>query len=133
LLDVGGFPDGLGRVDDKLLSMEEVVVQRLLQRRGIPVRDDPALVLRHRIPASRVTSEWLERRAFRQGVSSALCERRCSGMLEVRPSLYFGVFRGAVVVGSWRLAGRGRVAGLERRCATLMHAGDVLGRGGLAS
>jgi hypothetical protein len=113
--------------------MEEVVVQRRLQGRGVPVRYDPAMVVRHRVPASRVTAEWLERRAFWQGVSSALCERRCSGLLATRPWLYFGAFAGLVVVGSWSLAGRGHVAGLEWRCTTLMRAGYVLGWGRVVS
>jgi glucosyl-dolichyl phosphate glucuronosyltransferase len=133
LLEVGGFPEDLGRVDDKLLSMEEVVVQRRLESRGVPVRYDPALVVRHRIPASRVTPQWLERRAFWQGVSSAICERRSTGALSLRPWLYFAAFGGLLLGTAWRIAGRGRVAGLERRCTALMRAGYVLGWSGIVS
>jgi glycosyltransferase involved in cell wall biosynthesis len=133
LLEVGGFPEDLGRVDDKLLSMEEVVVQRRLEARGVPVRYDPALVVRHRIPASRVTPDWLERRAFWQGVSSAICERRCAGALSLRPWLYFVGFGGLLLGTAWRIAGRGRNAGLEKRCTALMRAGYLLGWSGIVS
>jgi glycosyltransferase involved in cell wall biosynthesis len=133
LLDVGGFAEELGRIDEKLLGMEEVGVQRALERRGIPVRYDPALVVRHRVPASRVTPEWLERRAFWQGVSSALCERRCAGVLGARPWIHFAGFAGLLAARPWHLAGRGRAEGLEHRCTALMRAGYLLGWSGMVA
>jgi glycosyltransferase involved in cell wall biosynthesis len=133
LLDVGGFPEALGRMDAKLLSMEEVVVQRRLERIGALVRYDPAVVVRHHVPASRLTPQWLERRAFWQGVSSALCERTSAGAFAPRPWGYFLGFAGLLLGSWWNLAGRGRVHGLEKRCAALMRAGYVLGWGGIVS
>jgi glycosyltransferase involved in cell wall biosynthesis len=133
LVDVGGFPEQLGRIDGKLLSMEEVVVQRRLERRGVSVRYDPALVVHHRVPTARVSPEWLERRAFWQGVSSALCERQSAGALAARPWGYFVGFAGLLLVGCWRLMRRGEVHGLEDRCTALMRAGYVVGWAGIVS
>jgi hypothetical protein len=133
LADVGGFPDDLGRTDGTLRSMEEVVVQRWLEARGLATRYDPALVVRHRVPAARMTPAWFERRALWQGVSSARCERHCAGVLAARPWLCFAGFTAGLAARAWTLAGRGRPRGLARRCEALMRAGYVLGWSGLVA
>jgi GT2 family glycosyltransferase len=75
LLDVGGFSPRLGRRPGTLLGMEEVSVVRRMRRRGLRVLYDPAVVVAHEVPASRMTRRWLHRRAWWQGISDAVSDR----------------------------------------------------------
>jgi glycosyltransferase involved in cell wall biosynthesis len=74
LLKFGGFPEHLGRVGEILLSGENCV-NRVMQRAGLRLFYDPAIVVRHRIPASRLTRAWFRRRMFWQGVTMNLLNR----------------------------------------------------------
>jgi glycosyltransferase involved in cell wall biosynthesis len=74
LLRLGGFPEHLGRLGDLLLSGESGV-NVLIERAGLRLFYDPAILVRHYIPASRVTRAWFRRRAFWQGVSMNLLHR----------------------------------------------------------
>jgi glycosyltransferase involved in cell wall biosynthesis len=74
LLQFGGFPEHLGRVGDMLLSGENCV-NRLMQRAGLRMFFDPSILVRHRIPASRLTRTWFRRRMFWQGVTMNLLNR----------------------------------------------------------
>lgn len=71
LLEAGGFPENLGRVGDSLLSSEGFV-NNVLHQAGFPGYFDPSIVVRHRVSAERMTRTWYRRRAFWQGVSSAV-------------------------------------------------------------
>jgi glycosyltransferase involved in cell wall biosynthesis len=70
LLDVGGFPEHVGRVGENLLSNENYV-NRVLQHAGHTIYYDPAIVVRHHVPASRMQRSWFRRRSFWAGVSGA--------------------------------------------------------------
>ena len=74
LLRIGGFPEHLGRVGDLLLSGEGGV-DRLIRRAGGSLFYDPAILVRHHIPPSRLTRTWFRRRSFWQGVSLNLLHR----------------------------------------------------------
>ena len=74
LLQFGGFPEHLGRVGEMLLSGENCV-NRLMQRAGLRLFFDPDILVRHHIPASRVTRTWFRRRMFWQGVTMTLLHR----------------------------------------------------------
>jgi glycosyltransferase involved in cell wall biosynthesis len=70
LIDAGGFPVSLGRKGGtSLLSNEEIVVNRKLRSLGKSVVYAPEAVVRHRVPAGRLTQEWFLRRAAWQAVS----------------------------------------------------------------
>ena len=71
---VGGFPEKLGRTGDLLLSGDGAI-NLLIQRAGYRLFYDPAILVRHHIPASRTTKEWFRRRSFWQGVSMNLLHR----------------------------------------------------------
>ena len=75
LMRVGGFSPRLGRQAGRLLSMEEVAVQRRLRRRGFPIYYDPSIHVHHYVPSERLTRRWLHRRAFWQGISDAIADR----------------------------------------------------------
>jgi glucosyl-dolichyl phosphate glucuronosyltransferase len=74
LLQIGGFPQHLGRVGELLLSGEGGV-DRLIRRAGFRLFYDPAILVRHNIPATRLTRTWFRRRSFWQGVSLNLLHR----------------------------------------------------------
>ena len=74
LLRIGGFPEHLGRVGELLLSGEGGV-DRLIRRAGFQLFYDPAILVRHHIPAMRLTRSWFRRRSFWQGVSLNLLNR----------------------------------------------------------
>jgi glycosyltransferase involved in cell wall biosynthesis len=74
LLQIGGFPEHLGRVGELLLSGEGGI-DRLFRRAGFRLFYDPAILVRHNIPAARLTRTWFRRRSFWQGVSLNLLHR----------------------------------------------------------
>lgn len=74
LLKVGGFPEHLGRNGELLLSGDGAS-NLLIQLAGYRLYYDPAIVVRHHIPASRLTRTWYRRRSFWQGVSLNLIHR----------------------------------------------------------
>lgn len=75
LEEVGGFSTGLGRVGNNLLSNEEVLLQLNLSTRGYGRYYDPAALVRHHVPADRLTPEWFLSRFYWQGVSEAITLR----------------------------------------------------------
>lgn len=75
LAAIGGFPEGLGRIGNRLLSNEESLVLRRLAEAGGRVLYDPAIVVTHSIQAGRLTPAWLLSRQFWQGVSAARLRR----------------------------------------------------------
>ncbi len=70
--EVGGFKTKLGRQGNKLLSMEETLLRREIEAMGYYCYYDPEIVVRHHIPASRLTQRWLLRRWYWQGISEAV-------------------------------------------------------------
>lgn len=72
IAEVGGFHPALGRAGSRNLSSEDIFLQRQLQRAGVRLLYDPAMSVRHRVPAARLTQAWFRRRHFWQGVSDAV-------------------------------------------------------------
>jgi len=81
LARIGGFPEHLGRVGDTLLSGEGGI-NILIQRAGFGLFYDPAILVQHHIPASRLTKSWFRRRSFWQGVSMNLLTRYIDEMAQ---------------------------------------------------
>ena len=69
LLEIGGFPLGLGRVGGRLIGGEECFVIKKLLDRGHDVLYEPAFAVQHRIHPDRIQRAWIERRAFWEGVT----------------------------------------------------------------
>ncbi len=76
---VGGFPEELGRVGNRLLSGEEVEVLDRLCARGGRVFYDGGVTVRHSIQRSRLRPEWLLSRLHWQGATDALRDRKRGG------------------------------------------------------
>lgn len=73
---VGGFPEALGRVGNRLLSGEEVEVVARLRARGHRAFYDGAAAVRHSIQRERLRPGWLLSRLLWQGATDALRDRR---------------------------------------------------------
>lgn len=67
-----GFRTDLGRVGRNLLSGEEQELIDRIQAAGHPSWYEPAAVVHHHIPTTRLTRRWLLSRARGQGASDAL-------------------------------------------------------------
>ncbi len=76
LAAIGGFPEELGRVGDRLLSGEEVEVLDRLRARGLRVFYDGRVTVRHSIQKERLRPAWLLSRIHWQGATDALRDRR---------------------------------------------------------
>ncbi len=76
LVEIGGFPEELGRVGNRLLSGEEVEVVERLRGRGLRVFYDGRVTVRHRIQRERLRPDWLLSRLHWQGATDALRDRR---------------------------------------------------------
>jgi GT2 family glycosyltransferase len=76
LAAIGGFPEELGRVGDRLLSGEEVEVLDRLRARGHRVFYDGRVTVRHSIQRERLRPDWLLSRIHWQGATDALRDRR---------------------------------------------------------
>lgn len=76
LLEIGGFPEELGRVGRRLLSGEEVEVLERLRARGLRVFYDGRVTVRHSIQRERLRPDWLLSRLHWQGATDALRDRR---------------------------------------------------------
>ena len=75
LRDVGGFPEALGRVGNRLLSGEEEEVVERLQARGLGAYYDGAVTVGHSIQQDRLQPGWLLSRLLWQGATDALRQR----------------------------------------------------------
>jgi cellulose synthase/poly-beta-1,6-N-acetylglucosamine synthase-like glycosyltransferase len=82
LLEIGGFPEELGRVGGKLLSGEEYEVIETLVHAGWSIWLEPSAVVDHRVSSVRCRSRYYWRRLWWQGVSRARARR--SALLAVR-------------------------------------------------
>lgn len=78
LEEVDGFKTFLGRKGNNLLSMEENLLRKEIERRGYKCFYDPQIVIKHHILPSRLTKKWFMERAYWNGVSSALVDTRLS-------------------------------------------------------
>jgi glucosyl-dolichyl phosphate glucuronosyltransferase len=72
LENFGGFTSVFGRNGSKLLSNEELFLQRRLRERGDYCYYHPEILVGHHVAASRLSKRWFFRRAYWQGVSDAV-------------------------------------------------------------
>jgi hypothetical protein len=71
---IGGFVTGIDRTGNNLLSGGEILAQWEIEQRGLGIYYDPRVLVKHLVPASRVTRDYLLRRAYWGGVGDAMCE-----------------------------------------------------------
>jgi glycosyltransferase involved in cell wall biosynthesis len=68
---VGGFPVPGDQAPDEAVN-DEIVFFRRVRQAGATIRYEPRAHVQHRVPASRLTKAWFERRYFAQGVADVL-------------------------------------------------------------
>jgi len=136
LESVGGFQLYLGRKGSKLLSMEEILLQRYLQGKGYSCFYHPEISVQHHILTSRLTKSWFLRRVYWQGVSDAVVQ-----IYRESPSAMERLRIGISVVRRILLSRRQLLAltvptnnpnHFTQKCSTLERIGYVLGLWGMA-
>ncbi|OGW50241.1 MAG: hypothetical protein A2078_03900 [Nitrospirae bacterium GWC2_57_9] len=70
----GLFPVNLGRSGASLLSNEEIMLCRKIERSGKKIAFAGNAVIHHKIPAERLSKSWFYHRAFWQGRSEAITD-----------------------------------------------------------
>lgn len=73
--EFGGFPEDLGRTGKLLLSNEEILLCRMIKRKGRRIVLAPGAVVHHKISKSRLNKRWFCRRFYWQGRSDAVLGR----------------------------------------------------------
>ena len=121
----------LGRKGDQLLSMEEVLMRRDLERKGYGTYYDPAISVKHHVPKERLQTKWLCKRAYWQGVSDSIIragEEKLSFLIRTR--IVLGTVLRIMVtpqdLACLFSAGKNS-AELERKCSVLARFGHVVG------
>ena len=71
LKSLGGFKTEFGRKGKKLLSSEEILIRKEIEKIGYKIYYNPDIVVKHHIPCSRATKKWLIRRIYWQGISNS--------------------------------------------------------------
>lgn len=136
LAAMGGFDERLGRAGGRLISQEETVLHKRLRRAGHPLYYDSGVIVRHHIPAGRLTKRWFLRRAYHNGVSVALAKLYLTPVSPRRrlrmaaTTLGRKVFTPGAVAGL--LAATDEADELRRRCVFLGWLGYALAMLGLA-
>jgi GT2 family glycosyltransferase len=69
LLDIGGFPEKLGRVGSSLISGDDCQVTQSVLDAGLGAGFDPAFKVYHKISRERLKMSWILRRTFWEGIS----------------------------------------------------------------
>ncbi len=137
LLEVmGGFQVDLGRKGSKLLSMEEILLQRQLQSKGYDCFYHPEISVGHHMQASRLAKGWFFKRVYWQGVCEAMIQiqRESPSAME---RFRMGISR------AWRiLLSRRQLSNLTlptnnprrfaQKCFTMAQVGNIFGLWGIA-
>ncbi len=67
---IGGFREEVGAKGQNIMSGDELDVFQRLSEIGVKVVYEPSALVRHWVPANRVTRKWLLRRAYKHGFSN---------------------------------------------------------------
>ncbi|MCC7486324.1 MAG: glycosyltransferase family 2 protein [Burkholderiales bacterium] len=131
LKEAGGFDARLGRIGDSLLSGEELLLQRQLVLRGHRLYYDPAIKVRHHVIADRVSPAWLYKRAYAQGLSEAVINRRLgrNGIFARLARAAWSLANLAVSPAELASLARGDAPGTDvaSRCSAIARLGRVRG------
>jgi len=73
-----GFNTSLGRKGSRLLSNEEILLQRHMEKRGQAIWYDPEIFVQHHIKAECLRKRWFYKRLFWQGISDAILDYQLS-------------------------------------------------------
>ena len=71
----GGFPTGLGRFGNSLLSGEDVLLMRRVREHGWRIRYHSQFSVGHKVKRERLTRKWVRARAWWEGVTTVRMAR----------------------------------------------------------
>lgn len=74
--EVGYFDEELDRKEKILLSSGEVELCNRIRKKGYEIIFDPSLIVKHVIPLSRLTPQYMIDRAYWQGVSDLILDKK---------------------------------------------------------
>jgi glucosyl-dolichyl phosphate glucuronosyltransferase len=130
VLEMGGFPAELGRRGKLLISNEEVFVQNRLSAFGYTAYYEPAMAVRHLVPADHLTQRWFRKRAFWQGVSEAIESKKFGASKSVLLKTFLRKLGSFIRHPGymWCMTGREQgPAGFVTSCAALRQLGFMAG------
>lgn len=78
LQEIGGFDARLDRRGANLLSNGDILIERLLERKGYRCYYDPQIAVKHVVPRDRLRRQWFVRRFHWQGVSEVVFDQLLS-------------------------------------------------------
>ena len=128
---VGGFHPWLDRRGAHLLSSGDVFLEKRMMQCGYVCVYEPAMQVRHGVPAARLSHAWFRRRYFWQGVSDAVMEviehspSRAHRVLDIALSSARLLTRPARLVTLFR--NTQDAAEFEQQCWTWIAVGRVAG------
>ena len=101
LVELGGFhPDGVPWELRMFRGDGETGVSLTARERGLMAHYEPDVLVHHRVPADRLTMEYLERRSYLQGITQSYTDlRRAAGLYSEADAPHQGVLRTYL----WRL------------------------------
>ncbi len=136
LEEVNGFDVHMGRVGNKLLSMDENFLQQRLRDRGYQLLYHPKMAVRHHIPTGRLSKKWFLRRMYWEGVSLAVAQ------IHADPPTMARRLRMALYTARQLLLSPGRLINLalptddpgrfEHKCLVLEQVGYMMGSLGVS-
>jgi len=74
--NVGEFDTKIQRVGNKLIGNEDIILKKNVEIAGFRVEYLPKIIVKHYVPEERTKLIWLKRRAFYQGVSNSLFDKK---------------------------------------------------------
>ena len=78
LQKTAGFDVSLGRQGSRLLSNEEILLQKQMLLMNMPLFYDPGICIRHHVKSQCLHKGWFYRRFFWQGISDVIMEYQLS-------------------------------------------------------
>jgi glucosyl-dolichyl phosphate glucuronosyltransferase len=75
-VSIGCFNPELGRTGTSLLSMEEIEFCYRIERAGYDIWYNPDAIVHHKVHEERLTKDWVKQRAYWEGISAAVLERK---------------------------------------------------------
>ncbi len=91
VFDCVRFTEELGRKGETLISREETEIFLKLRQKGKPILYVEGMSVRHFVPKSRMTKQWIYHRSYHEGISLALSEKRGNSRSLVFRCLFYAL------------------------------------------
>jgi len=128
-----GFNTELGRIGKKLLSGEEILLNKLIIRDSYNVYYVPSSKVKHHIPVERMHKEWFIRRYYYNGISGSLidCELNNLSFFDRVRNITKSIFKTILLLSRYVFSffyGNGTNPGnFETKCQIYFNIGYIYG------